>query len=85
MAGVPFVAQWAKNQLVTMRMQVQPLALLSGLGIQHCCDLWCRLQMWLESHVAVAVVWAGSCGSDLTPSLGISICRRRSPKKQKNF
>ena len=26
-----------------MRMQVQSLASLSGLRIQHCCELWCRL------------------------------------------
>ena len=25
-----------------MRMQVQSLALLSGLGIRHCRELWCR-------------------------------------------
>ena len=32
------------------------LASLSGLKICHCCELWCRSQMWLGSHVAVAVV-----------------------------
>ena len=37
-------------------MQVQSLALLSGLRIQHCCELWCRLKMQLGSCVAVAVV-----------------------------
>ena len=26
-----------------------------GLRIQHGCELWCGLQMWLGSHVAVAV------------------------------
>ena len=26
------------------------------LRIWHCHELWCRLQMWLGSHVAVAVV-----------------------------
>ena len=25
-----------------MRLRVQSLALLSGLGIQRCCELWCR-------------------------------------------
>ena len=29
---------------------------VSGLRIQHCGELWCRLQMWLGSRVAVAVV-----------------------------
>ena len=31
------------NQLESMRMWVQFLALLSGLEISHCCELWCRL------------------------------------------
>ena len=41
--------------------------------------------MQLESGVAVAVAVAvaGSYSSDLTPSLGISICHRCSPKKQR--
>ena len=39
-----------------MKMQVQSLALLRGLGIQHYHELWFRLQMRLRSHVAVAVV-----------------------------
>ena len=29
-------------------------------------ELWCRSQMWLGSDVAVAVVWASSCSSDLS-------------------
>jgi len=31
-------------------------ALLSGLRIQGCCKLWCRLQTWFGSGVTVAVV-----------------------------
>ena len=41
---------------VSMRMQVQSLALLNGLSIQHCHELWCGSQMQLGSPVAVAVV-----------------------------
>ena len=37
---------------------------------------------WLPSLMAVAVVWAGSCSSDSTPSLGTSTCC--GPKKRKN-
>ena len=37
-------------------------------------ELWCWLQNWLGSHVAVAVAVARSCSSD-------SICLRCSPKK----
>ena len=50
--------------LGTMRLWVWSLALLSGLKIWYCQDLWCRLQTWLRSCVAAAVVWAGSCSSD---------------------
>ena len=49
-----------------MRTQVRSLALLSGLSIQCCHELWCRLQMWLGSLVAMAVMQAGSYSSDLT-------------------
>ena len=42
----------------------------------HCCELWCRLQTWLRSLVAVAVRQAGSCSSDSTPSLETSISHR---------
>ena len=41
--------------------------------------------MQLRSGVAVAVVQAGSCSSNLTPSLGISICCRYSCKKKKIY
>ena len=33
---------------------VRSLALLSGLGIRHCCELWCRLQTQLGCRTAVA-------------------------------
>ena len=45
-----------QTRLVSMRMQVRSLASLSGLRIWHCCEQWCRLQTWLRSWVAVAVV-----------------------------
>ena len=35
---------------------VRPLASLSGLRMRCCRELWCRLQTWLGSPVAVAVV-----------------------------
>ena len=74
MLGVPVVAQWKQTRLVSMRMRVQSLALLSGLGIWHCHELWYTSQMWLGSGMAVTV--AGSCSDDSTPSLGTSICRQ---------
>ena len=39
--------------------------------------------MQLGSCIAVAVVQAGSCSSDLTPSLGTSIGHGYGPKKKK--
>ena len=64
-------------------MWVQFLALLSGLRIQGCHELWYRPQMWLRSGVAMAVAYARSCSSDLTPSLGTSICFGYGFKKTK--
>ena len=78
---VPIVAQWKQIRLVTMRLQVWSLASISGLRIWHCCQLWCGLQTWLSSCVAVAYV--DSCSWDLTPSLGTCIFRGCGPKKRK--
>ena len=61
--GVPLVAQWKQIQLVTMRFQVQSLALLSGLRIQRCCELWCRLQMRLD----LALLWLWCKLAAITP------------------
>ena len=55
-----------------------------GLRIRHCCELWCRPQMWLGSGTAVAVAQGSSRSSNSTPSLGTSICCRYGPKKTKN-
>ena len=41
-----------------MRLQIPSLALLSRLRIWHCRDLWCRSQMELGPHIAVAVAVA---------------------------
>ena len=66
-----------------MRMWVRSLASLSGLRIQHSCELWCRSQMLLRSWVAVALAKAGSCSSDLIPSLGTSMCHRCGPRHKR--
>ena len=71
---------------VSTRRPVWFLALLTGLRIQHCCELWVRSQMLLRFGmavaVAVAVAVAGSWSSDLTPSLG-TLSNERSSKKRK--
>ena len=45
-----------RTLLVSMKIQPRSLALISGLRIQRCRELWCRLQTLLGSGVAVAVV-----------------------------
>ena len=70
-----------KNPTRNHEVAVRSLASLSGLRIWSCHELWCKSQTPLRSYVAVAV--ASSCSSDLTPSLGPSICHRCGPKKTK--
>ena len=51
--GVPVVAQWLTNP--TSNHEVAgSVPSLSGLRIRCCWELWCRSQVWLGSHVAVA-------------------------------
>ena len=63
-----------------MKLWVRSLALLSGLRIQCCHELWCRSQTQLRSQVSVVV--AGSYSSNSTPSLGTFICRGCGPRKK---
>ena len=76
------MVQWKRIRLVTTRLQVQSLPSVSGLRTRHGRKLWCRSKTQLGFGV-VAVLQAGPCSSDSTPSLGISICHTFSPKKQK--
>ena len=50
------MAHWLTSPTRNHEVAGSSLALLSGLRIQRCCELWCRLQMRLRSGVAVAVV-----------------------------
>ena len=77
------MAQQKRIQLGTMRLQVRSLASRSGLRIWHCHKLWCRLQTWLRSCVAVAMVQASSYSSNQTPSLGIPCAAGAALKRQK--
>ena len=54
-SGVPIVAQWLTNLNRNDELWVGSLALLSGLRIWHCRELWCRLQTLLGSRVAMAL------------------------------
>ena len=82
--GVPIVAQRVTNLTSILEDTGSILGLLSGLRMQHCCELWCRLQMWLRYCVAVAVAKANSYSSDSTPSLETSICHQCGPKQTKD-
>ena len=44
------------------------LAALRGWRIRHCRELWCRSQTRLQSWIAIAVVVAGSCSCNATPT-----------------
>ena len=86
--GVSIVAQQKWIWLVSVRMQVRFLALLSRLKIQHCHDLWCRSQTWLGSQVAVAVVKASTeapirpVACELPYALGVVLKRPKKKKKR---
>ena len=58
------MARRKRIRLGTVRLWVRSLASLSGLRIRRCRELWCRLQMWLRSGVAVALAQAGSYSFD---------------------
>ena len=64
-------------------MRTHYLALLSGLRIHSCCELWCKSQMSLGSCIAVAATSPRGCSSNSTPSLGTCSGCRCSPKKKK--
>ena len=78
------MVQWVKNPMSIHEDSVQSLASLPGLRIQHCREVRCRSQTQLGCGIAVAVVEAGSCSSDWTPSLGPSMCHRCGHKKTNN-
>jgi len=88
MVDVPTVAQQKRIWLVSKRMRVWSLGSLSGLGIQHCRELWCRSQTWLGSCVAMAVAQASSCSSDSTPGVelpyAMGVAPKRKEKKKRN-
>ena len=75
------MAQRKRIPLVNMRLRIQSLASLSGLRVQHCCKLWCRLQMQLGSPLLW--LWHGPAAVAPIQPLA-SICLWYSPKEQKN-
>ena len=49
------MAQWLVNPTRSHEVTVRSLALLSGLRIRRCHELWCRLQTQLGSRIDVAL------------------------------
>ena len=78
LGGVPLVAQQWWTGLVSMRTQVHP-----WLRAQWAKDP--ELQTQLRSSVAVAVVYASSYSSDLTPSYMQQVQPRGGKKKKKEY
>ena len=72
-----------------MRTWVQSLASLSGLRIWRCHELWCRLQTWLGSCVAVAVaklaVTAPIGPLAWEPPYVVGVALKRQKKKKKEW
>ena len=82
--GVPVMAQWLTNPTRNYEVgRVRSLALLSGLRIQHCRQLWYKLQTLLGSCVAVVLAEAGSYSTNSTPSGNLHM-PQSSPKKKIN-
>ena len=50
------VAQQVKNPASILKDVRLILGLTQWVRIWHCHELWCRLQTWLSSGIAVAVV-----------------------------
>ena len=79
------MVQWKRIQLVSMRVWVQPLASLSGSGIQQCCELryWSEMRHSLDPALLWLWYKPEAVANNLIPSLGTSIWRRCRPRKQK--
>ena len=77
------MAQWVKNPTGIHEDAGLTLASLSELKDLVLPQAGHRLQMWLESDKAVAVVWASSYGSNLAPSLDVPVFGGGGPKTEK--
>ena len=88
--GVPIVAWRKQTWLGSMRMWVRSLTSLSGLKIQRCRELWCTLQMWCGSDLALLWPWCRPAAValirplawELPQAAGAALKSKTKPKKQ---
>ena len=80
----------ARTWLVSMRMWVWPLTLLSGVRIQCCHELWCRSRgsnlvwMWLwRKPAAAALIQPLAWG--LPYARGVALKRQKERKKERKY
>ena len=67
-----------------MRLQVRSLALLSGLRIRHCRELWCGSQMQLGSRVVVALRCLAIRPLSWEPPYATRAAQEKTKKKKEN-
>ena len=87
MPGVPFVAQWKRIRLGTMKLRVRTLASLSGLRIQGCCGVGCRhgsdpALLWLRYRLA-AVAAIGPLAWESPYAMGVALKSKTKNKQKK--
>ena len=82
--GVPVMAQWLTNLTRNHEVWVWSLALLSGLRIRRCRELWSGLQTWLWCRlVATAPIrplaWEPPCAE----GAALEMAKRQKKKKER--
>ena len=76
-----------RTRLVSMRMWVRSLASVTGLRIQRCLELWCRLQTQLGFRIAVVVcrpAAAAPLAWKLPYATGAAVKKKQKTKKRSN-
>ena len=74
--GIPVIAQRVKNPTSVHEDLGSITGLDRGLKIWHCHKLWPRSQMWLGSHIAVAVAAVAPTGPpspELPYAVGVAL------------